>query len=213
MEGERLFSASCRAFLSSESGQTQQSHYYHDCLLLTRLGSAAAPATTGILIALVAFNRYALKRSLLPAFYGSRYTNLEPRYQRQFSLLHLDLLVRLISLACITKPLFLAAFRGNHWSQPYSPGWDATLGDVVSIAVYAVSSFKMFELLHVDDLKLLIVLHHIGTVMMIQGFMAMASSVPAGGMARISDSITIANIALFWSKFIPYAFTTIRPVV
>jgi hypothetical protein len=66
--------------------------------------------------------------------------------------------------------------------------------------VYLVSALQMFELLHVDDSKLLIVLHHIGTIMMVQGFLYMAYSLPAGDLVRVPDSKTTADIALFWSK-------------
>jgi len=201
MEADRLISTGCKAFLMDGISSTS-SHYYRDCLLLTRLGSSAAPAATGILLILVGFHRYVFKGSLLPTVYGWRYTTLESRFQRQFSLQHLDLIVRLISLALVSKPLFLATFMGSQWSDPYSPGWESTLGDVASFAAYSVSAFKMFELLHVDDLKLIIVLHHIGTIITIQGFMIIGSSLSAEGLVRIMDARTIANIALFWGKCI-----------
>lgn len=199
MEAEGLISIGCRAFLSDDLDSTH-SHHYRDCLLLTRMGSSAAPAATSILILLVGFHRYVFKGPLLPAVYGWRYTSLKPHHQRRLSLHHLDLIVRLISLVCVSKPLYLAALKGGQWSDPYSPGWESTLGDVASVAVHSVSAFKMFELLHVDDLKAIIVLHHIGTIMMIQGFLVMGYSLPAGGLARILDARTIADVTLFWSK-------------
>lgn len=205
MEDERLISAGCRAFLPDDNYSTHP-HYYRDCLLLTRLGSSAATAISVILIVLVGFHRFVLKGLLLPAVYGPRYTNLDTRHQRHFSMHHLKLVVCSVSVPCIVKPLFLAALKGSHWSDPYSPGWEVTLGDVASIAVYLVSALMMFELLHVDDLKLLFVLHHIGTIMMVQGFLFMAYSLPAGDLVRISDSKTIADIALFWSKWTCLSF-------
>ena len=206
MQPERLISSGCKSFLS-EDVYLAHPHYYGDCVLITRLGSFMAPAIASLLITFFVVDRYVLQAFVLPALYGTNYTKMEPRFQRIFSITHLDWIVRLISLSTVSKGVFEVVFGGRHWSDSYfvNPSrTHATLGDVASIAVYLVCAFKTFELLRAQDLKLLIVLHHVGTIVMIQGFLSLAFNLPENGLSTIFHSRTLADIFGFWGKNIPY---------
>jgi hypothetical protein len=202
MQPERLISSGCKAFLS-EDVYFAHPHYYGDCVLITRLGSFMAPAIASLLITFFVLDRYVLQAFVLPALYGTKYTKMETRFQRIFSITHLDWIVRLISLSTVSKGVFEVVFGGRHWSDSYfaDPSiTHATLGDVASVAMYLVCAFKTFELLRAQDLKLLIVLHHVGTIVMIQGFLSLAFNLPENGLSTIFHSRTLADMFGFWGK-------------
>ncbi|KAJ5332916.1 uncharacterized protein N7506_006699 [Penicillium brevicompactum] len=203
MQPERLISSGCKAFLS-EDVFFAHPHYYGDCMLITRLGNYMAPAIASLLITFFVMDRFVLQAFVLPALYGKHYTNMEARFQRMFSITHLDWIVRMISLATVSKGVFEVVFGGRHWSDTYfvDPSrTHATLGDVAAIAMYLVCAFKTFELLRAQDLKLLIVFHHVGTIVMIQGFLSLAFNLPENGLSTIFHSRTLADMFGFWVFF------------
>lgn len=122
--------------------------------------------------------------------------------KQTFGLRHVGIVARVASFVLILKPALMVAFANKNWFDPYSHGSDFTLGDMAFISVMITSAFHLFELIFDQSIKPLMVLHHLGSIFIIQGFLPVAIGLPKTKYLELNGALGMMNVALYWGMFI-----------
>ncbi|EHA22526.1 hypothetical protein ASPNIDRAFT_36573 [Aspergillus niger ATCC 1015] len=131
--------------------------------------------------------------------YGKHYSSLQPSGQRMFCLRHIGVLARTISLVLIIKPAVMLALFDSRWTDSYFRNSSITLGDMAFLSASFTSAFHIFELIFDEQLKPLLLAHHLGAIVLVQAFLPTAASLPATRVIELNRTIAMANICLCWA--------------
>ncbi|PWY61724.1 hypothetical protein BO83DRAFT_327454 [Aspergillus eucalypticola CBS 122712] len=194
---ERLSSAGCHSILSDD--ELENTSWFPFCVTATKLSSYSGIFLSLLFILYVFLNRFILRRFLLVYIYGEYYSSLQLSGQRLFSLRHLGVLARTISLVCIIKPAFMLVLSDSRWTDLYFRSSSITLGDMAFLSASFTSAFHIFELIFDDQLKLLLFAHHLGAIIMVQAFLPTAVNVPVTRVLELNSTIAMAKICMCWA--------------
>ncbi|KAJ5328691.1 hypothetical protein N7452_009081 [Penicillium brevicompactum] len=116
-----------------------------------------------------------------------------------FGLRHVGIFARVTSFLLILKPALMVAFANKNWFDPWSQGSDFSLGDMAFISVMITSAFHLYELIFDQSLKPLMVVHHLGSIFIIQGFLPVAIGLPKTKYLELNGALAMMNVALYWA--------------
>lgn len=197
---ERLSSVGCKDFLSASTVESPVLPGF--CLFVTRSSSYDALIFCALCIGYVLFNRAVLGSFLLDFIYGDKYSCMKECDKNTFRLRHVGIVARTASFLLILKPTIMVAFANKNWFDPYSQGSDLSLGDTAFISVMITSAFHLFELIFDQTLKPLLVLHHLGSIFIIQGFLPAAIGLRQSNYLELNGALAMMNVALYWGMSI-----------
>ncbi|KAE8131069.1 hypothetical protein BDV38DRAFT_289052 [Aspergillus pseudotamarii] len=195
-----LYDAGCRTLLAHGT-KTTSDPTFRECLVLTRITSSAGLLTSILVILFVIMHRYVFTVYYLTRVYGKSYALLEPRQQSRLRCHHLDLFAKVISLAFIAQPVFMVLWRGRSWSDFFSTKSDFTFGDSASVGTATIAAAFLFEIASSETLGLLPFVHHVGSILTIQGYYWWSVAQPIDMDAGVGKAKTMANICLLWAFF------------
>lgn len=195
---ERLNSAGCSSVLSDD--ELENNSWFPFCVTATTLSSYSGILLSLLFIFYVFLNRFVFRRFLLVYMYGKHYSSLEPSGQRMFCLRHIGVLARTISLVLIIKPAVMLALFNSRWTDSYFRNSSITLGDMAFLSASFTSAFHIFELIFDEQLKPLLLAHHLGAIVLVQAFLPTAASLPATRVIELNRTIAMANICLCWGE-------------
>lgn len=197
---DRLHSLGCKDFLSNTT--TLESPILPDvCLHIARLSSYDGLVFCALCILYVLFNRLLMVSPLLKFTYGEKYTSMKEANQCTFRLRHIGILARTTSFLLISKPALMVAFRNKAWYEPYSQGSNFTLGDATFFSVMITAAFHLFELIFDQSLKPLLVVHHLGSLFIIQGFIPTVMGLPQTEYLQLNNALGMLNVTLYWGMY------------
>ncbi|KAE8340805.1 hypothetical protein BDV24DRAFT_164024 [Aspergillus arachidicola] len=194
---DTLSSVGCKDFLPADTLEGQSLTGF--CLLITRSSSYDAILFAIICVVYVLFNRLVLGSSILDFIYGAKYSSMRHAEKRTFRLRHIGILARTTSFLLILKPAFMVAFGNKEWSEPYAQGSNVLLGDAAFFSVMITAAFHLFELVFDPSLKPLLVVHHLGSIFVIQGFLPSTVSLPKAQYLELNRALGMMNVALYWA--------------
>ncbi|KAE8419483.1 hypothetical protein BDV36DRAFT_294077 [Aspergillus pseudocaelatus] len=195
-----LYDAGCRTLLAHGT-KTTSDPTFRECLVLTRITSSAGLLTSVLVILFVIMHRYVFTVDNLNRVYGKSYSLLEPRQQNRLRFHHLDLFAKVISLAFISQPVFLVLWRGHSWSDSYYTQSHFTYGDSAYVGTAIVAALFLFDISSSESLGLLPFVHHVGSIITIQGYYWWSVGQPIDMDAGVGKAKTMANICLLWAFF------------
>jgi hypothetical protein len=149
-------------------------------------------------VSYVLLNRLVLGPFLLDLIYGEKYSSMKEADKRAFRLRHIGIFARTTSLLLVSKPAFMVALKSKEWSDPYSQGSNITLGEVAFFSIMITAGFHLFELIFDQSLKPLLIIHHLGSIMVIHGFLPALMSLPKAQNMELNRAISMANVTLYW---------------
>ena len=195
----KIYDAGCRSLLAHGT-KTTSDPMFRECLVLTRITSSAGLLTSILVILFVIMHRYVFTTYNLNKLYGKSYSLLEPRQQSRLRFHHLDLVAKLISLVFISQPVVLVLWRGRSWSDSYYTQSDFTLGDSASVGTITVAALFLFDISSSETLGLLPFVHHVGSIITIQGYYWWSVGQPIDMDVGVGKATTMASICLLWGK-------------
>lgn len=193
---DRLSSVGCRDFLSTKTLESPSLHRF--CVIATRTSGYDALLFTMLCVSYVLLNRLVLGPFLLDLIYGEKYSSMKEADKRAFRLRHIGIFARTTSLLLVSKPAFMVALKSKEWSDPYSQGSNITLGEVAFFSIMITAGFHLFELIFDQSLKPLLIIHHLGSIMVIHGFLPALMSLPKAQNMELNRAISMANVTLYW---------------
>ena len=189
---ERLSSAGCN--------ELENTSLFPFCVTATKLSSYSGIFLSLLFICYVFLNRFVFRSFLLVYVYGEHYSSLQPSKQRLFGLRHLGLVARTVSLVFIIKPAVMLLLFNSRWTDSYFRNSSITLGDMAFLSASFTSAFHIFELIFDDQLKPLLLAHHLGAIVMVQAFLPTTVNVPATRALELNRAIAMANVCMCWGE-------------
>lgn len=195
-----IYSAGCKEYLDPSSQDAPTDSLYLECVVLSRASCLSGLVISCLLILCAFLYRYILTPSFFKKYYGGIYSDLQPRQRKNFHLRHIDCFLKIISLICILRPVYLVLMQGRHWFDPYYDGSNFALGDSAFIATETLAALFIFQLLCEEETKPVDAVHHVGGLLIILGYPAWTVSLPVGSSFTFVEAKAMAEICLLWGK-------------
>ncbi|PHH90379.1 hypothetical protein CDD83_3865 [Cordyceps sp. RAO-2017] len=199
---ERLYASGCIRY---------PSHAQEYCFLLTRIATFAGSQLLCLLTVVCALlNQFVFTHARLCRIYGPRFAELGHADRRRLRLLHVGIVMKLSAFLFVAVPAYHVAARGSAWADTCVAGM--TMSDMATVAVFSFGALCLFDFIYDDNLRVIYIMHHVGTLVVMQGTLALVMTLPARDMdgAGIIRMVQVMEITLAWVLFSSLGSTVSR---
>ncbi|RAK73799.1 uncharacterized protein BO72DRAFT_451326 [Aspergillus fijiensis CBS 313.89] len=183
------------------------------CRLLVRSGTFGPTLLVDLTVFCALLTQFVFTSPLLRGIYGTKFAALTPAEQRRVGLLHVGIVMKVWGFVFIAVPSYRIIVQGQYWDeQGLVPGM--TLADMATTSVMAFGALGLFDLIYSESLRPIYLLHHLGTLVFLHGYLYMVMSLPtapeksAEGLERLA---LLVQICLTWGMFLPACLQVCSP--
>lgn len=168
------------------------------CVEMVKSATFGPFRVLGLTIICALLNHYVFRPLHLGSLYGPKFLYLPREDQRRVSVLHVGILIKIFAFVSLVIPAYRIGIQHGSWSDP---GWPSglTLGDMGTYSSAAFAALGLFDLVYSDNVRIIYVLHHLGTVVWLHGVWATFLSLPPTA-ARSEQFQLICEVSLSWGK-------------
>ncbi|RAH85468.1 hypothetical protein BO86DRAFT_386403 [Aspergillus japonicus CBS 114.51] len=190
---EPLYASSCHGQFDAIS-----------CRLLVKSGTFGPTLLVGLTVFCALLTQFVFTPQRLRSIYGTKFAALTPAEQRRVGVLHVGIVMKVWAFVFLAIPSYRILVQGQYWDERgLVPG--LTLADMGTTSVMAFGALSLFDLVYSENLRPIYLLHHLGTLAFLHGYLYMVMSLPAApektaeGLERL---VLLVEICLTWGTFL-----------
>lgn len=171
------------------------------CVEMVKSATFGSFRVLSLTIICALLNHYVFRPVHLGGLYGAKFLSLPREDQKRVSVLHVGILIKIFAFISLAIPAYRIGIEHGSWSDP---GWPSglTLGDMGTYSAAAFAALSLFDLVYSDNVRIIYVLHHLGTVVWLHSVWATFLSLPTTA-ARTEQFGLICEVSLSWGKHMP----------
>ncbi|KAJ5178696.1 hypothetical protein N7492_001906 [Penicillium capsulatum] len=168
------------------------------CEELVKSATFGPTQLLGLTVLCGLLNHHVFSPSRLGALYGPKFRSLSREEQRRVGVLHVGILMKILAFVSLGTPAYLILVENRSWLEPAWPS-GLRLSDMAIVSVGAFGALSLFDLIYSENLRMIYLLHHLGTLAWVHGLWAMFMALPAfQTAARFDQFRLICEISLSW---------------